>query len=98
MKYLAAAQLLSLVLAAPARADGPAKIPVIFDTDIGSDVDDAFALALIVASPELDLQAVTTCAGDAEDRAWLVCRFLTQVGHKPIPVASGRAPQSDDRP
>jgi purine nucleosidase len=86
----------SLLLALPLQAAVP--IPVILDTDIGSDVDDAFALALIVASPELDLQAVTTVAGDAEDRAWMVCRFLTQVGHKPIPVAFGHAPQSDDKP
>jgi purine nucleosidase len=90
--------LLAALSCSPVRADEPKKIPVILDTDIGSDVDDAFALALIVASPELDLRAVTTCAGDAEDRAWLVCRFLTQVGHKPIPVAFGRAPQSDDKP
>jgi purine nucleosidase len=88
---------LGMLFFSPARslADAPAKIPVIVDTDIGSDVDDAFALALVVASPELDLRAVTTVGGGAEDRAWLVCRFLTQVGHKPIPVAFGRDPQSD---
>jgi len=33
----------------------PPKIPILLDTDIGSDIDDAFALALILASPELDL-------------------------------------------
>ncbi len=59
------------------------KIPVILDTDIGNDVDDAFALALALASPELDLRGVTTVTGGAEDRA---CR-------KDIPVAWGRAPQ-----
>jgi inosine-uridine nucleoside N-ribohydrolase len=82
---------------AQSLADAPATIPVIVDTDIGSDVDDAFALALVIASPELDLRAVTTVGGDAEDRAWLVCRFLTQVGHKPIPIAFGRDPQSDSK-
>ena len=41
-------------------AQWPEKIPVILDTDIGSDIDDAFALALILASPELDLRGVTT--------------------------------------
>lgn len=97
MKHLLAASLL-LLASSLLHADEPRKIPVILDTDIGSDVDDAFALALVAASPELDLRAVTTSAGDAEDRAWLVCRFLTQVGHKPIPVAFGRAPQSDDKP
>ena len=89
---------LFLLFFSPLHAGQPNKIPVIVDTDIGSDVDDAFALALVIVSPELDLRAVTTCAGGSEDRAWLVCRFLTQVGHKPIPVAFGRAPQSNDKP
>ena len=90
---------LCLLFLSPARsfADAPATIPIIVDTDIGSDIDDAFALALVVASPELELRAVTTVGGDAEDRAWLVCRFLTQVGHQPIPVAFGHDPQSDSK-
>ncbi|HKA08087.1 MAG TPA: nucleoside hydrolase [Gemmataceae bacterium] len=81
--------------------------PVLIDTDIGGDIDDAFALALAVASPEIELVGVTTVGkGDKrdpyvryistdrdEDRAWLVCRFLTQVGLKDIPVAAGAEPQ-----
>ena len=39
----------------PAAAQAP-RIPVLIDTDIGSDIDDAFALALALASPELDLR------------------------------------------
>jgi purine nucleosidase len=69
------------------------KIPILLDTDIGSDIDDAFALALALASPEVDLQGVTTVAGDAETRAWMVCRLLTAVGRREIPVAWGRDPQ-----
>ncbi len=81
--------------ALPARAAD--KIPVVIDTDIGSDVDDAFALALAVASPEIDLVGVTTVGGAADDRAWLVCRFLTQITGKKKPeelppVAIGGAP------
>lgn len=84
----------ALILAASVRAADP--IPIILDTDIGSDIDDALALALVVASPELDLQAVTTCAGAADDRAWMVCRFLTQVGIKTTPVAIGKAGTNND--
>jgi inosine-uridine nucleoside N-ribohydrolase len=80
---------------APASAAPTERLPVILDTDIGEDIDDAFALALALASPELDLQAVTTVGGQAEDRGWIVCRFLTHAGFKPIPVAFGRAPQPD---
>src|SRR5687767_13127766 len=72
-----------------------APIPVLIDTDIASDIDDAFALALALASPELDVQGITTCAAQAEDRAWIVCRFLSHAGIKPIPVAAGKAPQPD---
>lgn len=68
------------------------KIPVLIDTDIGSDIDDAFALALAVASPEIELVGVTTVGSAPDDRAWLVCRFLTQVGAKNVPVAIGDAP------
>src|SRR5262245_44696590 len=68
----------------------PEKVPIILDTDIGGYVDDAFALALALASPEVDLLGVTTVGADAEDRAWIVCRFLTAVGRKEAPVAFGQ--------
>jgi purine nucleosidase len=84
-----------LLLPSPAAAGEPAadKIPVLLDTDLGSDVDDAFALALALASPEVDLQGVTTVGENAEDRAWMACRFLTHSGHRDVPVAWGRDPQ-----
>src|SRR5436190_20464426 len=68
----------------------PGTAPVILDTDVGSDIDDAFALALALASPELDLRGVTTVGQDAETRAWMVCRLLTAVGRREVPVAWGR--------
>lgn len=69
------------------------KVPVLFDTDLGTGADDAFALALILATPELDLRGVTTAGPGAEDRAWMVCRFLTHAGRKDVPVAWGRGEQ-----
>ena len=35
-------------------------LPIILDTDIGDDIDDALALSVILNSPELDLRGVTT--------------------------------------
>jgi inosine-uridine nucleoside N-ribohydrolase len=70
-------------------------VPILLDTDIGTDVDDAFALALALACPEVDLAGVTTVAAGAEDRAWMVCRFLTAVGRRDIPVAWGRGTQPE---
>jgi len=62
---------------------------VILDTDIGDDIDDAFALALVLKSPELKLLGVTTEFGDTELRARLVNRYLQAVGWRYIPVAAG---------
>ncbi len=74
---------------APLADGGPPRIPVLLDTDIGDDIDDAFALALVLASPELELRGVTTVYGDAYTRARIVCRLLHAVGRREIPVASG---------
>ncbi len=62
---------------------------VILDTDIGDDIDDAFALALALRSPELKLLGVTTAYGDTELRARLVDRYLHALGLVAIPVAAG---------
>lgn len=62
---------------------------VILDTDIGDDIDDAFALALALRSPELHLLGVTTEFGDTELRARLVDRYLQAVGRGEIPIEAG---------
>ena len=64
---------------------------MIIDTDIGDDVDDAFALALAVKSPELQVLGVTTTFGDTEARAKITDRFLGEVGRADIPVMAGKA-------
>jgi inosine-uridine nucleoside N-ribohydrolase len=68
-----------------------AKVPqlAILDTDIGDDIDDAFALALVLRSPELRLLGITTEYGDTELRAKLVDRFLGAVGRSDISVDIG---------
>jgi purine nucleosidase len=63
----------------------------VIDTDIGDDIDDAFALALALRSPELRIIGVTTAYGDTELRARLVDRYLAAVGRSDIPVAAGVA-------
>ncbi len=61
----------------------------ILDTDIGDDIDDAFALALLLRSPEVKLLGITTAYGDTALRARLVSRFLGAVGRREIPIAAG---------
>ncbi|HTU90802.1 MAG TPA: nucleoside hydrolase [Gemmataceae bacterium] len=87
------AGLLSSSLSADAETVEKNSIPIILDTDIGTDVDDAFALALVLASPELDLRGVTTVGSEPRTRALMVCRFLTALGRREVPVAAGAAPQ-----
>lgn len=64
-------------------------IPVILDTDIGTDVDDALALALILASPELDLIGITCVYGDVELRARMARKLLGLAGRADVPVLAG---------
>jgi inosine-uridine nucleoside N-ribohydrolase len=61
----------------------------IIDTDIGDDVDDAFAVALALRSPELEILGITTAYGDTETRAKLLDRMLGELGRQDIPVAVG---------
>ena len=83
---------------AQAAASRPGSSPelAIIDTDIGDDIDDAFALALALKSPELKIIGITTEFGDTELRARLVDRYLTAVGRKDIPVAAGVATAHDN--
>jgi purine nucleosidase len=67
----------------------PPPIPILLDTDIGTDIDDAFALALVLRSSELDLVGVTTVSGDTQARARLTARLLIDAGRPLVPVAAG---------
>ncbi len=65
------------------------KIPIIIDTDIGSDIDDTWALAMALGCPELDVKMIVTCTGDTRFRTKIVCKFLERVGRTDIPVGIG---------
>jgi inosine-uridine nucleoside N-ribohydrolase len=68
---------------------GAQPIPVILDTDIGDDIDDALALALALQSPELDVRAVCTVLQHSERRADLAWKILSLYGRTDIPVGLG---------
>ena len=65
------------------------RIPVIIDTDIGDDIDDAFALCLAMQSPEIEILGVTTVFKNSRARAMIAKRLLELGGHPDIPVAAG---------
>ena len=63
---------------------------MLLDTDIGSDVDDALALGLVLACPEaLELVAVTTVCGDTRLRARIAARLLGVAGRESVEVCAG---------
>ncbi len=62
---------------------------VIFDTDIGTDVDDILALAVLLGSPEVRIEGVTTVYGDVALRARMVQKLLQLRGVSGVPVCTG---------
>jgi purine nucleosidase len=65
------------------------KRPIVLDTDFASDVDDALALALALASPELELVAVTTVGHESRLRARVAKKLLELAGRGEVPVYAG---------
>ncbi len=65
------------------------KIPVILDTDIGNDIDDSWALVLMLKSPELDVKLVTSDSGSDVYRAKVIAKMLEVAGRTDIPVGIG---------
>lgn len=88
------AWLLLFALGLPCLANAQAKsggtrAKVILDTDIGDDIDDAFALALVLSSPEFDLLGVSTAWGNTQLRARIVDRLFCETGKEDIPIFAG---------
>ena len=61
---------------------------VLLDTDIGSDVDDAVALAYLLSHPDCELLGITTVTGEADKRAALAS-VLCKAAGKDIPIFPG---------
>jgi len=89
LRAFALAIALLLCPAAYAQTPAPARIPVVVDLDIGDDIDDGFALALLLASPEFDVRGISTAWGDTALRARMVKRLLRELGRGDVPVAEG---------
>ena len=65
------------------------KKKIIIDTDIGDDFDDAFALALAMQMPEIDLLGVVTVFKDVTTRCKMARMMLDLGGHGSVPVCAG---------
>jgi len=94
---------LAVALAAGATwaADGDpparkARVRVILDTDIGDDIDDTWALAMLLKSPELDLKLVVGDLGKTLYRARLIARILQVAGRTDVAVGLGVGSRDGD--
>jgi len=65
---------------------GPRKL--LLDTDIGSDIDDAVALAYLLREPRCELLGITTVTGDAQGRAALAAELCAIAGVR-VPIYPG---------
>ena len=59
------------------------------DTDLGTDVDDALALAYALKHPNLELVGVSTVFGDVELRTQMVKELLKRADRSDVPVVTG---------
>lgn len=103
MRYHCSAGPLLLVLLAVVVNLGPVRrlesavrspqsaipMPVILDSDLCDDIDDTWAIAAMLQSPELDCKLITTAVGNTEEKAKVVAKFLQQVGRTNIAVGVG---------
>jgi len=89
---LALVTALALVALAPTAAfaaERPRPQPVIYDSDIGDDIDDTWALVTLLKSPELNLRLVLGDHGKTVYRAKLFAKLLKMAGRTDVPVGMG---------
>ena len=70
--------------------DAKKKIPVILDTDIGGDIDDSWALVMLLNCPEFDVKMILT--NEEEEsfyKAKITAKFLETAGRTDIPIGAG---------
>jgi purine nucleosidase/pyrimidine-specific ribonucleoside hydrolase len=63
-------------------------VPILYDTDIGDDIDDAWALSVCLRHPKIDLLGVSTVHRDTELRA-AQARLLVELAGATVEVAAG---------
>lgn len=90
-RTLAILTLVLAVLASSTLARAPEpRAKILFDTDIGSDIDDAWALAFILSHDAFEPLGVTITNANTPARAKVACKMLALTGRGEIPVAVGR--------
>ncbi len=71
------------------KHDKREKIPILLDTDIGSDIDDALCLAYLLQQPQCELLGITTVSGKPKIRAKLARAICHDFGRDDVQIHSG---------
>ncbi|NKB37281.1 MAG: nucleoside hydrolase [Gammaproteobacteria bacterium] len=71
-------------------------LPLILDTDIGDDIDDTWALMMLLRMQNIDLRLITTDFGNTRYRTRLLAKLLQSLGKDDIPLGIGLDPE--DKP
>ena len=79
-------------------AESDKRRPVLLDTDIGTDVDDLLALAVLVGTPEVQVIGVTPVYGDTVLRARMSHLVLDQLEQRAVPIGIGARETLSGRP
>jgi purine nucleosidase len=82
--------ILPLVVAAQAQSS-----KIILDTDIGDDIDDAWAMGFVISYEGFAPLGITITHGNTPARARIACKLLHVTGRDNIPVFVGR--QTNDK-
>ena len=64
-------------------------MPLLLDTDIGTNIDDSLALAYLLRHPRCDLLGVTTVSGDVAKRAACAEVLCREAGRDDVPIHCG---------
>jgi purine nucleosidase len=92
------AALLGLLLLQSGASAQTQRMKIILDTDVGTDIDDAWALAFVALQPKFETLGVTISDADTPARAKVACKLLYRAGRTDVPVAVGRkTPTPDNR-
>jgi len=65
------------------------QIPVILDTDIGTDIDDSWALLMMLQSPELKVELITTATLNTAHRTAIAAKMLAAAKRTDVPIGTG---------
>lgn len=69
------------------------KTPVIIDTDLGQDMDDAWSVGYLLMSPDVDVRLITTVSRCTIGKADLLAKYLTDANRTDVAIGVG-APTS----